>query len=261
MDLQLAGRVALVTAASRGLGRACAVALASEGMKVAIAARDTEALAALAREIDAGLGEALPIELDLARDGSVEAAVAKVLDVWGTIHVLVANAPGPPPGPVESLTVEQWRAALDVNVIAMVRLTQAVLPTMRAQRDGRIHYITTIGVRTAQENMVLSNATRLATLGLAKTLALEVASDNVLVNVIAPGPIATDRMTELFAATARQQNLTEEEARALWIDEVPLGRMGEPDDLATMVALLSSPRCSFITGAVIPIDGGKARGY
>lgn len=261
MDLQLTGRVALVTAASRGLGRACALALASEGMRVAIAARDNEALAALAKEIDAGPGEALPIELDLSHDGSVEAAVAKVLDTWGTIHVLVANAPGPPAGSVESISVEQWQGALDMNVLAMVRLTKAVLPAMRTQRDGRIHYIATIGVRTAQEHMVLSNATRLATLGLAKTLSLEVASDNVLVNVIAPGPIATDRMTELFAATAQQENLSEEEARARWIDEVPVRRMGEPDDLATIVTLLSSPRCSFTTGAVIPIDGGKARGY
>lgn len=261
MDLQLAGRVALITAASRGLGRACALALAAEGMRVAIASRNAGALANLAKEIDAGPGEALPIELDLTHDGSVEAAVDTVLKTWGAIHVLVANAPGPPAGRVEDITVDQWRAALDVNVVSMVRLTKAVLPTMQAQRDGRIHYIATIGVRTAQENMVLSNATRLAALGLAKTLSLEVASDNVLVNVIAPGPIATDRMDELFAATVAQEGVSEAEARARWIAEVPVGRMGEPGDLATMVALLSSPRCSFTTGAVIPVDGGKARGY
>lgn len=261
MDLQLTERVALVTAASRGLGRACALALGAEGMRVAVASRDTEALAGLAKEIDAGPGQALPIELDLTRDHSVEAAVQQVLDTWGGIHVLVANAPGPPAGPVESITIDQWRAALDVNVVAMVRLTKAVLPAMRAQHDGRIHYIATIGVRTAQENMVLSNATRLAALGLAKTLSVEVAADNILVNVIAPGPIATGRMEELFTTTARQENLTIEQARARWIDEVPLGRMGDPGDLATMVALLSSPRCSFTTGAVIPVDGGKARGY
>jgi 3-oxoacyl-[acyl-carrier protein] reductase len=261
LDLELSGRVALVTAASRGLGRACALALAGEGMRVAVAARDIEALASLAKEIDRGPGEALPIGLDLGDDDAVRCAVDTVVERWGGLHVLVANAPGPAAGPVESVSVEQWSEALRLNVLAMVTLTKATLPVMKAQRDGRIHYITTIGVRTAQPNMVLSNATRLAVMGLAKTLSLEVADHNVLVNVIAPGPIATDRMEELFDETALRTGSTREQARAVWVDEVPLGRMGEPIDVASIVTLLSSPRCSFVTGAVIPVDGGKARGY
>jgi 3-oxoacyl-[acyl-carrier protein] reductase len=261
VDLGLAGRVALVTGASKGLGRACALSLASEGMRVALAARDSTALEDLVCEIGAGPGQAHPLPLDLAEEGAVERAVERVEAIWGGLHVLVANAPGPAAGPVEEITLEQWRSALEMNVLAMVRLTHAVLPIMRRQGDGRIHYISTIGVRTAQQNMVLSNATRLAVMGLAKTLSLEVASDGILVNVFAPGPIETDRMTELVDQTMARTGLDRDAARAVWVDEVPLGRMGDPGDLASLVALLSSPRCSFTTGAVIPVDGGKARGY
>lgn len=261
MDLGLTGKVALVTAASRGLGRACALALAREGMRVAIAARDTNALHELGHEIEHVGGSPLILPLDLGAPDSIEAAVAAVSGQWGALHVLVANAPGPTAGPMESISAEEWRRALDLNVFAMVRLTTAVLPLMRAQRDGRIHYITTIGVRTAQPNMVLSNATRLAILGMAKTLSLEVASEDILVNVIAPGPIATDRMEELIEETMHRAGVDRQQAEDVWVDEVPLGRMGGPQDLATLVTVLSSPQCSFTTGAVIPVDGGKDRGY
>ena len=262
MDLGLDGRVALVTAASRGLGRACARVLALEGMRVAAAARNAEQLETLAREArDGGRGEVAPLPLDLADATSIPAAVAEVVTRWGRIDVLVANAPGPPAGPFTEITTDQWAAALEMNVLAMVRLVQAVIPVMQRQRSGRIFFITTIGVRTAQPAMVLSNATRLAVLGMAKTMAIELAPDNVLVNVLAPGPIATERMAELIEQTAERGGIGQLEAERLWLDEVPLGRMGQPEDLATLVALLSSDRCSYVTGAVIPVDGGKARGY
>ena len=262
MDLGLDGRVALVTAASRGLGRACARVLALEGMRVAAAARNAEQLETLAREArDGGRGEVAPLPLDLADATSIPAAVAEVVTRWERIDVLVANAPGPPAGPFTGITIDQWAAALEMNVLAMVRLVQAVIPVMQRQRSGRIFFITTIGVRTAQPAMVLSNATRLAVLGMAKTMAIELAPDNVLVNVLAPGPIATERMAELIEQTAERGGIGQLEAERVWLDEVPLGRMGQPEDLATLVALLSSDRCSYVTGAVIPVDGGKARGY
>lgn len=261
MDLGLAGRVALVTAASRGLGRACALALAAEGMRVAVAARDVEALGRLAAEIDDGPGEALLLPLDLADADAPARAVEAVVERWGALHALIANAPGPPSGRVLDLDDDQWERALELNVLSTVRLTRAAARVMVGQRDGRIIYISTIGVRTAQPDMVLSNATRLAVLGLAKTLSLEVAEHNVLVNVVAPGPIEGDRMDDLFAQTAERLGMSLDAARAVWIDEVPLRRMGSPDDVAAMVTLLSSPRCGFTTGAVIPVDGGKARGY
>jgi 3-oxoacyl-[acyl-carrier protein] reductase len=199
--------------------------------------------------------------LDLAQPGAIESAVPRVVEHWGALHILVANAPGPPSGTVADVSVGEWQRAIDVNVLSMVRLTKAALPVMKAQGDGRINYITTIGVRTAQPAMVLSNSTRLAIVGLAKTLSLEVARDGILVNVFAPGPIATDRMDELITQTMERNGTGRSEAESQWLEEVPLGRMGQPHDLASVVALLSSPRCSFTTGAVISVDGGKSRAY
>lgn len=263
MDLQLTGCVALVTAASRGLGRASARTLALEGARVAAGARSLQQLAALTEEIRAhgGAGEVLGVALDLTNPASIRSCVRQVLDRWGRLDVLVANTPGPPSGLFTSIDVQTWAAALDVQVLAMVRLLHEVLPVMRAQRSGRVLFITTVGVRAAQPEMVLSNATRLATLGIAKTLSLELAPDNILVNVIAPGPIATDRMLDLVRDTAERQCLDQVDAERVWLAEVPLGRMGRPQDVASVVALLSSDMCSYVTGAVIPVDGGKARGY
>jgi 3-oxoacyl-[acyl-carrier protein] reductase len=230
-------------------------------MRVALAARGIATLEGIANEIDEGPGQALALRMDLGDADSVGAAVREVLERWGRIDVLVVNGPGPPSGPVEAITEEQWRDALEMNVVAAVRLVRQVLPQMLAQGGGRILFITTIGVRTAQPNMVLSNATRLAVLGLAKTLSLEVADRGVLVNVLAPGPIATERMDELIEQTIERTGASRDRAERVWLDEVPLGRMGRPEDLASLAVLLASESCSFTTGAVIPVDGGKARGY
>lgn len=263
MDLELQGKVALVTAASRGLGRACAIELGREGMRVALGVRDPQG--AQAQEVSAAVaaagGEPLLIAHDLTDPRRAGECVARVLDVFGALDVLVANAPGPDPGPFESLTLEQWESALRVNVLSMVTLTQAALKPMKAARRGRITYVATTGVKTAQPEMVLSNASRLALVGLAKTVSIEVARHEILVNVVAPGPLETDRMTTLVNDTAARLGVSVEEAEAVWIDEVPLGRSGRPEDLASVVALLASDRCSYITGTVIPIDGGKARTY
>jgi 3-oxoacyl-[acyl-carrier protein] reductase len=263
LNLDLGGKVAVVTAASRGLGRACALMLGQEGMRVALGVRDPTAgsVQELVGLIQESGGEAVPVPLDLTAPETIDALVSSVVERWGSIHALVANTPGPLAGPFESITTDMWREALDVHVLAVVRLTQRVLPVMKSAGGGRIVYITTVGVKTAQPNMVLSNATRLAVVGLAKTLSLEVAKDEIMVNVVAPGPIETDRMTELIADTASRNGIDVAEAERIWLDEVPLGRAGRPEDLASMVALLLSDRCSFVTGVAIPIDGGKARGY
>ncbi|HVM13465.1 MAG TPA: SDR family oxidoreductase [Egibacteraceae bacterium] len=261
MELGLEGRVGLVTAASRGLGRACAVALGGEGMRVGIAARSEQALAEVAAEITSAGGEALPISLDFRQEDGAERAVAQVLDAWGRIDALVANAPGPPSGRVEDISVDAWRSALDVNVLGMVRLVQGAIPPMKRQGGGRIVFITTVGVRIAQPEMVLSNASRLAVVGLSKSLALELAEHNIIANVIAPGPIETDRMEELFEQTAERRGIDIDTAREIWVKEVPLGRMGRPEDVANLVALLCSDAASYTTGAVITVDGGKDVSY
>lgn len=261
MDLGLAGSTALVTAASKGLGRATALALAAEGAKVAIAARSVASLESLAAEIDAGPGQALVLPADLSEPGAAERLVAAVVEQWGSLDALVVNAPGPPSGPAHLISDEQWQSALDLVLMSAVRLSRAAATTMIEQRSGRIIFISTIGVRTAQPEMVLSNATRLAIMGLAKTMSEELAEHDILVNQVAPGPIATGRMDELFAQTAERNGIPLEEAREQWTGEVPLGRLGRPEDVASFVAYLSSPVCGYTTGAVIPVDGGKSRSY
>lgn len=261
MDLGIAGKVALVTAASRGLGRACATMLASEGMHVAVAARDATALAQLVKEIEAGGGQALALPSDIGDLDAPTALVDAVLERWGRLDALVVSTPGPPSMRCVDVTDQAWHDAMEMNCVVPIRLTRAALPAMRAAGGGRIVYIGTIGVRTAQPDMVLSNASRLALMGYAKTLSLEVAPDNILVNMVAPGPLATERMDELARQTADRLGIGEAEAMNRWIDEVPLRRMGRAEDCASIVALLVSDTCAYTTGAVVPVDGGKATTY
>lgn len=261
MELGLRGKVALVTAASRGLGRACALTLAQEGARVAVVARDATALKSLAAEVEAAGSEALVLPGDIGDPAMTETLVDQVTEQWGRLDALVVSTPGPPSMRCVDVTDEAWRDAMEMNCLVPMRLTRAALPAMRRAGGGRIVYIGTIGVRTAQPDMVLSNAARLALMGYAKTLSMEVAPDNILVNMVAPGPLATERMDELAQQTADRLGISGAEAMDRWLQEVPLGRMGTAGDLASLVALLLSDACSYISGAVLPVDGGKATGY
>jgi 3-oxoacyl-[acyl-carrier protein] reductase len=261
MELGLRGRVALVTAASRGLGRACALALAREGARVAVSARDRANLERLVGELEAAGGGGLAVPMDLRDEAAVEGALERVRAGLGEVDILIGNAPGPPSGPFQTISMEEWRDALDLHVLAMVRLLRAVLPGMRRRRWGRVVFVTTVGVRSVQPEMVLSNATRLALTGAAKTAAVEAAADGVCVNVLAPGPIATERMEELVTATAERHGVDRREAERRWLEDVPMGRMGRPEDVAAMAALLCSDAGGYVTGSVIPVDGGKSRAY
>lgn len=261
MDLQLEGRAALVTAGTRGLGRACAEVLADEGVRVAVTGSTIESATQAVDEMAAPGRTLLPVGLDLGSMASIDATAQMVQREWGAVDILVASSPGPRPAPLRDLRREDWVDALDKNFLAMVQLTELLLPGMIDAKFGRLLYIGTIGVRTVQPEMALSNATRLALLGYIKTLSVEHGRDNIIPNMIAPGPVATDRFDELITDTANRENLSFEDAQSKWLGEIPLARAGKPDDLATLVALLSSPRCSYTTGAVIPVDGGKATAY
>jgi len=262
MELGLTGKRALVTAASRGLGRAAALSLGREGARVALASRNTAALEEVAADIAAQGGpEAFPLAMDVTDPAQVEAGVAAAVARFGGLDILVANGPGPAAGGFSDLDLDAWRRALDEVVISMVALAQQVVPVMRAGGGGRILFITTVGVKVVQPKMVLSNATRLAVLGLAKTLSEEFGADDILVNALCPGPIATDRMRELIADTQARENLSESQAEAVWLDEVPLGRMGRPEDFGDLVAVLCSQAGAFVTGAALAVDGGKSRAY
>ena len=260
MNLGLEERVAIVAAASRGLGRATAERLASEGMNVAICARNEELLHQAAKEIQGATGaEVLAVPADVSKPEDVERLVSQTLERFGRLDVLVTNAGGPPPGNFFELTDGQWEAAFRLTLMSVVWLCREAIPPMRAQKWGRIVNITSVSVKQPVNNLLLSNSLRLAVIGLAKSLAAELAPYNITVNSVCPGPIATERMEQLLQAQAQMRNISLEEAKAAWTREIPLARLGQPQELADAIAFLASENAGFITGAALQVDGGMVK--
>jgi 3-oxoacyl-[acyl-carrier protein] reductase len=245
MDLGLKDTRALVTAASKGLGRACAAALAAEGARVFIVSRDGGRLAQTAREIGA-VGH---LAADLSRPDAPGRAVEAAAAALGGLDILVCNAGGPPPGTFESTPVDAWEVGYHLTLMSAVRLTKAALPLLKSSGRGRIVNITSISVRQPIPNILLSNAFRGAVTGMAKTLAGEVARHGVTVNNIAPGTILTDRVRSLAAAGVDDLGR-----------DIPAGRVGDPDELGATCAFLCSRQAAYITGQTIGVDGGALRG-
>ncbi|MCC6367691.1 MAG: SDR family oxidoreductase [Bryobacterales bacterium] len=256
MDLGIKGKVALVAAASQGLGRGSAAALAAEGARVAILSRRPEELKLTA----SGIGAALAVPCDLSRPEDIAAAVAKVQAELGPVEILVNNCGGPPAGTFDSITEEQWMASFQQVFLSALRLTRAVLPGMRAKKWGRIVNIVSISVEQPIPGLIISNAFRPALAGWAKTLAAEVASDNILVCCAAPGRILTARTATLDQAAVEKTGRTLEEIRKERVAAVPLKRYGTVEEFGAVVAFLASERASYVTGSVIRIDGGAVSG-
>ena len=262
MELGLKGRRALVTAASRGLGRASALALAAEGAKVAVAGRNAAVMQDLVAELrDAGASGAMAVPMDLADRATLKPGVDAVVREFGGLDIFFGNTGGPASGPFLSVPRESWETALNEILLPLVDLSHAVLPHMQAGGWGRIIFVTTVGVKVVQPNMVLSDSLRLAVVGLAKSLSIEFAHENIMVNCLCPGPFATDRMEDLIEASMARDGLDRAAAEALWLDEVPARKFGEPRDFGAVVATLASDRAGFITGTAIALDGGKSRAY
>lgn len=262
MDLGLKGKCALVTAASRGLGRASALALAAEGAKVAVAGRDAKALDELVQELRAvGASDAMAVRMDLARHETLRPSVDAVAQKFGGLDIFLGNTGGPASGPFLSVSREAWGTAINEILLPLVDLSRAVLPHMQAAGGGRIMFVTTVGVKMVQPNMVLSDSLRLAIVGLAKSLSIEFAHENIMVNCLCPGPFATDRMEDLIVASMERDGLSRADAEAVWLDEVPARKFGDPADFGAIVATLASSRGGFITGTAIALDGGKSRAY
>jgi 3-oxoacyl-[acyl-carrier protein] reductase len=252
MDLGINGKVAVVAAASQGLGRACAQALAKEGARVAILSRRQEELDKVAKEI----GAELPIACNLAVSGEIEAAIAKVHEKLGPVSILVNNCGGPPAGTFDSITERQWAESFEQVFLSALRLTRAVLPMMRAAKWGRIVNIVSSSVEQPIPGLIVSNAFRPALAGWAKTLSAEVAVDNILVTCVAPGRILTSRTEVLDRAAAEKSGRPIEQVRAERVVAVPLKRYGTPEEFGAAVAFLASERASYMTGSVVRIDGG-----
>jgi len=261
MDLGLQDKVAIVMAASKGLGRACATALAAEGASVTIGARTAQALEGTAQEIQRATGSrVLAVPTDVTRAQDVETIVAATVREFGRIDILVNNAGGPPAGKFESFGDAQWQAAFELNLLSTVRLVRLVVPHMRKTGSGRIITIVSTSVKQPIDGLLLSNAIRSGVVGLAKTLSVELAPDSITVNNVCPGRILTDRFRQIYHIAERvQQGVSEEAALKEVARDVPMGRIGKPEELGAFVAFLASQQAAYITGTTIQVDGGLVR--
>ncbi len=260
MELHLNDNVALVTAASRGLGYATARALAREGCHVALCARHEESLVAAAEALAAETGvEVLPIPVDVTEEHAADRLAAVTLDAFGQIDALFVNAGGPPPGSFLDLQPADWQAAIELTVQSAVRLTYAVVPMMRRQRSGSILYNTSLTVKHPLDNLILSNSLRMSVVGLMKSLSLELGPDNIRANAIAPGWTRTERVEQLLADRAARNETAPEDEAAQIAAEIPLGRMADPAEFGQVAAFLLSPAAAYVTGVTMLVDGGMAR--
>lgn len=261
MDLGLKDRAAIVAAASKGLGKAVALGLAKEGAKLAICARGVEALEATAEEIRRETGvEVLAAAVDVTRAEDVKRFVEETAQRYGRIDILVTNAGGPPPTTFLDASAEDFRKAIDLNVMSAVLLSKEVVPHMLSRRWGRIIHMVSIAAMQQLPGLILSTAARPAVLGLAKSMANELAKDGILVNSVCPSYIETDRVKQIVADRAQKSGQSEDEVRSALADKIPMGRIGRPEEFADLVVFLASDRSSFLTGMVVPVDGGQFPG-
>jgi 3-oxoacyl-[acyl-carrier protein] reductase len=261
MDFGLQGKVALVSAASKGLGKAAALALAREGARVSICARNEAALSAAAKEIRSATGvDVLTMPADVSKPEDVTRFVDNAAAHFGRIDILISNVGGPPSGTFETFSDADWQAAFNLTVMSPVRLIRAVLPHMRKAGGGRIVNIASSSVKEPISGLIFSNSLRPAVIGMTKTLSFELAKDNILINNVLPGSYDTDRIRELDEAQAARQGRPVAEITAEKIKSAPLGRRGDPSELAAMIVFLCSSQATFVTGTSIMVDGGSYKG-
>lgn len=256
MDLGIAGKTALVLGGGGGLGRAIALALGREGVKVAVADIDPKAVeASLAALAEIGAA-ATGLTWDLGDLASIEGHIAKVEAELGPVDILVNNTGGPPPTPAAGQDPALWAKQFQSMVLSVIAITDRVLPGMKARKWGRVITSTSSGVVSPIPNLGVSNALRLSLVGWSKTLAREVGPDGVTANIVLPGRIATDRIAFLDQARAKREGLGVEQVQAESVATIPVGRYGKPEEYGDVVAFLASERAAFLTGSVIRVDGG-----
>lgn len=256
MDLGLAGKVALVGGGSRGLGRAAAVSLAREGADVAVFARGERALATAAEEIGAAGARVTPVVADVSRPDDCVRVVERTVEVLGGLDILVTNMGGPPYGPASPRTDADWQQAFELVTMGVIRLCREAVPHMRERGGGAIVNVTTTGVHQLIAGTALSSVARSATTNYAKYLATELAADNIRVNNVLPGWIATQRVVDLAEAEAAERDVRVDDVYREQNDAIPMARFGDAQEIADAVVFLASARASYITGVNLRVDGG-----
>ena len=261
MDLQLSGKIALVAGSSRGLGYAIAKVLAAEGTLVILNSRNPENLTAAAKKLSQNSGrEVLTVPGDVTDPEDVQQIIAQVVGKAGGLDLLVTNSGGPPSGKFETINDETWKRGLDLALLSHVRLIRAALPYLRQSDSASVLTITSYSVKQPIPNLVLSNSIRSATIGLTKTLALELGGDGIRFNSILPGWTKTERVQELMEARAEINKTNVEEEFRKQAAESPFGRMAAPEEVANPAVFLLSPAASYLTGVMLAVDGGMYKG-
>ena len=256
MELEIGGKVAVVTAASKGIGFAIAKKLYSEGVKLAICSRSEKNILEAARKIGGGGNALFAVPCDVTDYGSIKKFVSEARKRLGPVSILVNNAGGPPAGYFDDFDDDAWFKAFELNFMSAVRMIREVLPDMKSMKWGRIVNMTSISVKQPIDNLILSNSIRLALVGMAKTLSNQLAADGITINNIATGLTRTQRVESLAELKSAGTGRSVEQVLADMVSDVPMKRLASPEELADAVAFLVSERASYITGTTIQVDGG-----
>lgn len=261
MDLGLQGKSVVILAASKGLGKASALQFAKEGAHVLISSRNQEELQKAKEEIRVETGnEHIEYQVcDITNPGNIKDLVAKAVELDGMVDVLVNNAGGPPAGKFDNFDDQVWQNAFELNLLSFVRTIREVLPYMRKQGGGHIVNIASSSIKQTLDGLILSNTFRAGILGLSKGLSQELAADNILINTVGPGRIATDRVDQLDKIKADQLNKSYEEIKSQAEQTIPMGRYGQPEEFANMIVYLCSRANTYVTGQAFVVDGGMVK--
>lgn len=259
MELNLEGKTALVMASSQGLGKAIATAFVKEGMNVVLASRNEEKLNEVQTELEnLQGGKVRYIRTDITQPDQIKQAVQHTVDSFGQLDILINNAGGPPAGTFEQITDEQWQQSFELNLLSYVRMIREALPHLK-KNGGKIINIASSSIKEPIPGLLLSNTFRTGIVGMTKTLASELAKDRILINTVAPGRIATDRVAFLDEVNAEKQGITKSEMEEKMKNTIPLGRYGEPEEFAKVVTFLVSDANSYMTGSSFLVDGGMVK--
>ncbi len=261
MDFGIRNKVAIVTAASKGLGKATALALAQEGAKLVICSRDKKEIEQTAKELQLKTKTSVfPVVADVSKVNHLKILVATAKRRFGTVHILVSNAGGPPHGDFLALPDKEWQRGVELTLMSTVRLMRLVLPMMIKQRWGRIITITSITAKQPINELLVSSTIRPGLLGLTKVLSNQYAHENITINTVCPGYILTDRQKELMETRSAKDKMTMEGYLSNMAKDIPAGRMGRPEEIGSVIAFLASAKASYINGVNLLIDGGLAKG-